>query len=76
MHISDCGLDENGQAKGVPILHPGEGVIDFTRFFTGLRDKNYGGYITLESPAELTENGGIDVSKINRSMKTLRELAV
>ncbi len=69
IHISD--YNGGGANKGLirPILHPGEGVIDFDAFFRGL--PRFGGTVTLESPV-LSESGEIDVKKLNATLSYLR----
>jgi sugar phosphate isomerase/epimerase len=52
-------------------LHPGEGNIDFTRFFQALRQSGFDGAISLESPA-LDSNGKLDRAKIEASLLFLR----
>lgn len=69
IHISDY----NGKSaeKGLirPILHPGEGVIDFEDFFERL--PRYRGTVTLESPV-LSAEGDIDVNKLNATLSYLK----
>ena len=67
MHISDF----NGIRGGYyirPILHPGEGVTDFERFFELFR--NYNDTITLESP--VMSEDGLDIEKLNKSLEYLK----
>lgn len=68
VHISDI-------ARGggmMPILHPGEGAIDFGALFAALREARYAGDVVLESPGMLPE--GVDVPKMNASLDALRAL--
>lgn len=67
IHISDYagGYMEWGQLH--PIRAPGEGNIDFDKFFKFLRSAGYNGAITLESPV-MSENS-IDIEKLNKSLK-------
>ena len=53
VHISDWSADIMEWAKLRPIPHPGGGKIDFDRFFAYLKDNNFDGSITLESPSML-----------------------
>jgi len=54
-------------------LHPGEGRINFARFFEQLRIKNFTGNISLESPA-LTKDGEVNVEQLQNSLDFLRKL--
>ncbi len=72
IHISDhCGLTVPGM-WGVtrPIVHPGEGKIDFDRFFASMPPYD-GETVTLESPVMLPD-GTHDLEKLNRSLSFLR----
>lgn len=53
-------------------LHPGEGHIDFKRFFTQLHQSGFAGNISLESPV-LTINGEIDIEQIHTSLNIIRQ---
>ncbi len=55
-----------------PILHPGEGRIDFPDLFARLHAAGYRGSVTLESPV-LGEDG-IDTPKLAASLRGLRTL--
>ena len=70
IHISD--YNGGGASRGLirPILHPGEGVIDFERFFRDL--PAFSGTVTLESPV-LSEEGAIDVKKLNLTLSYLKK---
>lgn len=69
IHISD--YNGGGAEKGLirPILHPGEGVIDFDSFFKRL--PRYEGTVTLESPV-LSAEGETDVKKLNATLSYLK----
>ena len=72
IHISDhIGQTAPGM-WGVtrPIVHPGEGVIDFNRLF-GKMSVFGGETVTLESPVMLPD-GSHDLEKLNRSLCFLR----
>lgn len=73
IHVSDhLGLTAPGM-WGVtrPIVHPGEGKIDFERLFE--RMPPYGGEtVTLESPV-MRPDGTHDLEKLNRSLSFLRD---
>jgi sugar phosphate isomerase/epimerase len=48
-------------------LHPGEGDVDFTRFFTQLRGNGFSGNISLEAPAIDIEDD-IDIQQLHDSL--------
>ncbi|MBA2678603.1 MAG: sugar phosphate isomerase/epimerase [Ktedonobacteraceae bacterium] len=54
-------------------LHPGEGCIDFAHFFEQLREKNFIGNISLESPA-LTKDDEVNVEQLQNSLDFLRAM--
>jgi len=73
IHVSDhLGLTASGM-WGVtrPIVHPGEGKIDFDRFFKDIPPYD-GNTVTLESPVMLPD-GTHDLDKLNRSLSFLRD---
>ena len=73
LHISDhCGQTAPGM-WGVtrPILHPGEGKIDFHALFASMPPYN-GDTVTLESPVMLSD-GTHDLDKLNRSLSFIRQ---
>ena len=54
-----------------PIVHPGEGKIDFDRLFAAMPPYD-GETVTLESPVMLPD-GTHDLEKLNRSLSFLRD---
>ena len=66
IHISDYSSFPRDFSKIRPILHPGEGVIDFDKIFNGLKKNNYTGSITLESPVMIPD--GADIEKLKASL--------
>lgn len=73
IHVSDhCGQTAPGM-WGVtrPILHPGEGRIDFDALFASMPPYD-GETVTLESPVMLPD-GTHDLGRLNRSLAFLRE---
>ncbi len=54
-----------------PILHPGEGCVDFPALVADMPEYEHS--VTLESPAMLP-SGEVDVEKLNRSLDYLAEL--
>lgn len=71
IHISDHNGAERDFSSLRPILHPGEGMIDFDRFAEILSENSYGGTITLESP--VSREGGADGDKLRRTLVYLNE---
>lgn len=73
LHISDYSGETVPGMWGVtrPILHPGEGIIDFEKLFA-LMPPYHGGTITLESPV-IREDGSWDMKKLNHTLSYLRE---
>ena len=70
MHISDFTGPRMSFRALRPILHPGEGIIDFPRFFSLLGGR-YGGSVTLESPV-IDSEGGVDLGKLNETLEYIR----
>ncbi len=66
LHISDYSSYPRDFSKIRPILHPGEGVIDFDELFNGIKANKFSGTITLESPVMTPE--GIDFEKLKKSL--------
>ena len=72
VHIKDFnghGLSSNGKRQ---YLHPGEGNIDFTSFFAGLRQHNFAGTVSLEAPA-INGEGQVDIDKLQASLNFIRQ---
>ncbi len=66
VHISDLAADKVAARSLRPILHPGEGCVDFDTVFAKLR-ADYTGTLTLESPVFLPDFCA-DTDKLNRSL--------
>jgi sugar phosphate isomerase/epimerase len=54
-------------------LHPGEGHIDFARFFAALQNQGFDGAISLEASV-VNQDNSIDVEKLKKSMNRLKTL--
>jgi sugar phosphate isomerase/epimerase len=54
-------------------LHPGEGHIDFERFFSGLKERDFNGFVSLEASA-IGRDGKVDMPKLTSSLAALRDL--
>jgi len=53
-------------------LHPGEGTIDFPRFFAALKARHYDGNISLEASV-VNRDGTRDMEKLKRTLALLRD---
>jgi sugar phosphate isomerase/epimerase len=72
VHIKDF----DGQTflpNGRRYLHPGEGSIDFKRFFARLKKRGFDGYVSLEASA-LNREGWVDIEKLHESLRFVREM--
>lgn len=72
IHISDFGGGYREFSALRPILHPGEGKIDFTHIARLLDGVSYDGTITLESPVAI-ENG-MDIPKLANTLAYLNHI--
>ena len=71
VHVSDfVGGYRNFKALR-PIPHPGEGVVDFDLVFRLLRDFDYSGTVTLESP--VINGVELDLEKLKSSLRFIAE---
>jgi sugar phosphate isomerase/epimerase len=71
IHIKDYHGDVYSTDNFRRYLHPGEGDIDFPKFFDALKLRNFRGYISLE--ASVVNNSGIrDIDKLKKSLSTLQ----
>ncbi len=71
IHISDYSSYPKDFSKIRPILHPNEGVIDFDYVFQELKELNYNGSFTLESPV-FGENGP-DIEKLEKTLQYINK---
>ncbi len=71
LHINDYsgGHMEWSKLNALPL---GDGQIDFERFFTNLKDKEYNGYYTLEASSKKAD-GSMDIEKMNRNLLYINE---
>lgn len=72
IHISDFGGTYRDFKALRPILHPGEGTIDFSEVSVLLNGFGYAGTVTLESPVMEEEN--LNIPKIEKTLAYLREI--
>ena len=72
IHISDFGGTYRDFRALRPILHPGEGTVDFGEVAALLNGFGYTGTITLESP--VMEGEELNIPKIEKTLAYLREI--
>ncbi len=72
VHVSDFVGGYRNFAGLRPILHPGEGTADFELIFSLLKDMDYQGTVTLESPVMSGED--IDTAKLVSSLKFIADM--
>lgn len=74
IHVSDYSGKTAEGMWGVtrPILHPGEGLVDFETFFAAAKRCECD-TVTLESPI-MFPNGTLDISKLNRTLTFLNKM--
>ncbi|MBR5252981.1 MAG: sugar phosphate isomerase/epimerase [Clostridia bacterium] len=71
VHISDFAGTYREFKALRPILHPGEGSVDFKKTATLLKKAGYNGTITLESPVACGED--LDMAKLADTLRFIRE---
>ena len=72
VHISDFGGNTREFAALRPVLHPGEGKVDFPAVAALLDAMGYAGTVTLESP--VMSESGRDTAKLERTLRLLGDL--
>ena len=72
IHISDFGGTYRDFKALRPILHPGEGKIDFPHMAELLDRIRYSGTITLESPVNVEDD--LDIPKLRHTLSYLNEI--
>lgn len=70
LHMNDSRTDAGGNR--LPILHIGDGAVDFSAFFTFVKACGFSGTATVESTSVNTD-GTVDLEKLNRSLQRVRE---
>ena len=73
VHVSDYrgGLKEFSHLR--PVFHPGEGIADLPLIFSHLKEHNYSGSFTLESPGIVGEGPEIDLDNLKRSLSFIKD---
>lgn len=74
IHISDFAGTYRQFRALRPILHPGEGSVDFKKVAMLLKNTGYDGTITLESPVAYGES--LDIDKLADTLKYLNKLFI
>lgn len=70
LHVNDSVFPTPGMDR-LPIMHIGDGKVDFDAFFALVHACNYAGTATVESTSVNTD-GSVDVDKLNRSLARVR----
>jgi sugar phosphate isomerase/epimerase len=73
VHVKDYdgqGFHDDGSRK---YLHPGQGHIDFVRFFQGLKQHNFSGSISLEAPS-IDKQGHVNIEMLRESLSFIKGL--
>jgi len=70
LHMNDTRLENMGGR--LPILHIGEGNVDFESFFALMKRFDFDGTATVESTT-VAQDGTVDINKLNRSINTIRK---
>lgn len=71
VHISDFGGTYRDFSALRPILHPGEGTVDFPKIAALLNRCGYEKTITLESPVNV--GAELDIPKLKRTLRYLKD---
>ena len=71
VHISDFAGGYREFSALRPILHPGEGHVNFSEVFGKLRELGYTGSVTLESP--IMEGEALNIAKIERTLAYIHD---
>jgi sugar phosphate isomerase/epimerase len=70
IHIKDYDGNLYSTDNSRRYLHPGEGNIDFPKFFDALKLHNFSGYISLETSV-VNQDGIRDIHKLKKSLSML-----
>jgi sugar phosphate isomerase/epimerase len=71
VHIKDFDGESSRGGKR-RYLHPGEGDIDFTGFFTRLRQHGFAGTVSLEASV-INGEGQVDIGKLQTSLNFIKQ---
>jgi sugar phosphate isomerase/epimerase len=73
VHIKDYGGGLYSTDNFRRYLHPGEGCINFPKFFDTLRMRNFSGSLSLETSV-VNRDGTRDIQKLKKSLSMLRDM--
>lgn len=68
LHLNDSRIDGGTR---LPILHIGQGIVDFERFFRFAADCGFSGTATVESTSVNTD-GTVNLDRLNESLRRIR----
>lgn len=71
-HVNDR-LGEYMDWQNLRVLHVGEGSVDFDKFFAFVKSLNYKGDFTTEATSFDLQTGRIDIQKVNKTVKKIKE---
>lgn len=71
LHANDTSLAMAGSGR-MPVMHYGDGEVDFSSFFAYIRAKDFDGTATVESTSS-REDGSVDIQKLNASLDAVRK---
>ncbi len=71
IHIKDYDDGKYSTDNYRRYLHPGEGCINFPQLFEALRQRNFSGYISLETSV-VNRDGSRDIQQLKKSLTLLR----
>jgi len=72
VHIKDYDDGMHSTDNYRRYLHPGEGRINFSQLFEALRQRNFSGYISLETSV-VNRDGTRDILQLKKSLTMLRQ---
>jgi sugar phosphate isomerase/epimerase len=70
LHVNDSVFPTPGMDR-LPIMHIGEGSVDFGAFFALLKKRGYLGTATVESTS-VRPDGSVDLDRLNHSLEEVR----
>ena len=71
LHVNDSRMEDAGGGR-LPIMHIGDGDVDFDVFFALLKERKFCGTATIESTSVL-EDGSVQIEKLTKSIETVRK---
>ena len=71
LHMNDSQMADIGGGR-LPIMHIGDGDVDFKSFFALMKERRFSGTATIESTSVL-EDGSVQIEKLKKSIETVRK---